>query len=349
MGVRAVIGEIDHQRILGETQLIELRQHASHIAVLVFKHRIGAAGVVGVLLFRIHGRLGDEQVPEFSPIALRCRPGRMRGGEGDVAEKRLLPVPHDEIQRLVRADIHDVALRPHHPAVLFQRRIEVLAPVPRGVAEIFREAAPRRVIRVLRAVVPFSEGSRRITRRLERIGEGFLIEVDPLLPGRDPCHAGARVIASGEHLRAGGRAERADVEVLQGRPVRGDRVDVRRRDLPVPRMRVIAPARIVREENDHIRLRGKVTFGKQRKAGQEGRGFRLHPGNPAPSPAPCEGKIPPRKRPYIAWSVPATGRSAPLSAQSKPATNRSVSGSARSVPSNTRSIPAIARSEPGTY
>ena len=67
-------------------------------------------------------------------------------------------------------------------------------------------------------------------------------------------HAAARVIAAGEELGPRRRADRADVEPLEQRAVARQRVDVRRREIRVAVDAQIAPALIVGEDDDDVRL-----------------------------------------------------------------------------------------------
>jgi hypothetical protein len=111
------------------------------------------------------------------------------------------------------------------------------------------------MIRPLRTIVPFAESPRRVARRLERIRQRSLIRVQPLLSRRDAAHAGARMITPREKLRARRRAHRANVESIQRRSAARDGVDVWRAHLRVAADAVVAPARIIGEEDDDVRTR----------------------------------------------------------------------------------------------
>ena len=53
----------------------------------------------------------------------------MRRGERDKAKEWFLFVAINERDRSIRTDIDNVARRTNHAAIVFQRRIEVLAPM----------------------------------------------------------------------------------------------------------------------------------------------------------------------------------------------------------------------------
>src|SRR6187399_1186649 len=113
----------------------------------------------------------------------------MRRIERQITEEWLLLILLDEGERVVREIVGDVSFAAHGLTVVLERRIEVFAPVAGGKPVVFIEPARVRVVRPLAAVVPFAEGARRVTRRLEGIGNRLLVEVHLLLPGRHTAHS----------------------------------------------------------------------------------------------------------------------------------------------------------------
>ena len=104
---------------------------------------------------------------------------RVRRVERQVAEKGPPPVFLDERHRVVGQVVGDEAFAPDQLAVVVKRRIEVAAPVARGEAVVFIEAARVGMIRILAAVVPFAKGAGRVARGLEGVGDGFLVQIQP--------------------------------------------------------------------------------------------------------------------------------------------------------------------------
>jgi hypothetical protein len=113
-GVGAVVGEIDDDGVVLDAVLLQPRKHAAHVHVLVLDHRQSAAGFIGDFLCCLRGGLRDGLVLEALPIRLWSGPGRVRRGEGDVADEGLVFVLVDEAEGAIRADIDDVALRADH-------------------------------------------------------------------------------------------------------------------------------------------------------------------------------------------------------------------------------------------
>ena len=87
----------------------------------------------------------------------------------------------DKAQRTICADIDDIAVRAYHAPVLFQRCIEILAPMTGGMPEVFIKATCRRMVWPLTAIVPFAKRPCGITGSLEGIRDGFFIQIQPLM------------------------------------------------------------------------------------------------------------------------------------------------------------------------
>src|SRR5205085_2768529 len=115
-------------------------------------------------------------------VFVRHAKGRVRCVVGDVAEKGPRLVFLDERQRMIREIIGHEALAAGEPVIVLQWRIEILAPVTGRETVVFLETARVRMVGPLAAIVPFAKGTRRVTGRLEGLGNGALVEVEPLLP-----------------------------------------------------------------------------------------------------------------------------------------------------------------------
>ena len=166
-----------------------------------------------------------------------------------------------------REVVGDVAFAAHGLAVVFERRVEVFAPMAGGEAVVFVEAARVWMIRPLRAVVPFSKSARRVARGLECIGERLLVRVQTLPPGRDAAHTAARMITSGKKLGARRRANRADKKAVERCAGARDGIDVGRAQIRVAGKTEIAPPGIVGEEDDDV---GPARFRSAKLAADQG-------------------------------------------------------------------------------
>ncbi len=139
----------------------------------------------------------------------------MGHGERHVADKRFRRVAVDEVECLVRAEVHDVARLAHHSTVLFEGRIEVLAPMPRTVPVVLVEPACHQVVRPLAAVVPLAECSRHIARRVKSVGDGAFIQIEPFQSGGNSAHAAARMIAPSQELSPRRNTDRTHEEPVE--------------------------------------------------------------------------------------------------------------------------------------
>lgn len=89
----------------------------------------------------------------------------------------------------------------------------------------------------------------------EGVGHGFSRQIQTLLPRGHSGNAGPAMIASGEKIRPRRSTNLANVESLQRNPFAGERGDARRFHQGVAGMAEVSPARVIREQNDDIRLR----------------------------------------------------------------------------------------------
>jgi len=123
------------------------------------------------------------------------------------------------------------------------------------MAKVVVEPAGHRVVWPLAAIVPFAKGAGGVAGGLKRLGDRPLVQVHPLLACRDPADARSRMIAPGQQFRPRGRAHGTDVEAIERHAVAGQRIDGGRADLQIAVPAVVAPARVVREEDDHVGTR----------------------------------------------------------------------------------------------
>ena len=270
-GVRAIVGEVEDDGVLFQLVLGQLLEDAAHIAILVFHHGEGAAGLVRVFLLRFGGLLGERKIFEALPIRLRHAPWGVGGGEGNVAKERFLVVPPDEAEGAVGADIHEVSPGPDHAAIFFEGSIEVFAPVAGGIAEELIKTACGRMVGPLAAVMPFSKGPGGVSGGLKGIREGFFCEVQPFPARGDAAHTAARVVASGEHFGTGRGADRANEKVLKGYSGAGNAINVWRTDLGVAGVAEVSPAGIIGKENHHIGTPRRGVRFQAKKCGQPNR------------------------------------------------------------------------------
>jgi hypothetical protein len=168
--------------------------------------------------------------------------------------------------------VGDVAPAADEPAVVLQGRIEIVAPMPFREAIEGVEAAGQRMVGPLGAVVPLAEAAGGVAGVAEDLGERPLRGVHPLLAERDAADAAARMIAAGEQLGPGGGADRLHAEPLEDRAVAGERVDRGRGEVRVADERVVAPAGVVGDDDEHVwpRRRGGRDGGAE-PAGGHGR------------------------------------------------------------------------------
>ena len=192
----------------------------------------------------------------------------MRRVEGQVTEERAIFVLPDELHRVIGQVVDDEAFAADEPAVVLQDRAEVVAPVAGAEAVILLEAAGVRVIRILHAVVPLPERGGRIPGCPERVADGLLVQIEPLAPGRRAVNPATRMVAPGEELGPRRRADRADIEPVEQRPVPGQRIDVRRLQVHVAVNAQIPPALVVGQNNHNIRpaIGRTGRFGWKRRA-----------------------------------------------------------------------------------
>ena len=114
-----------------------------------------------------------------------------------------------------------------------------------------------------RREVPLADGQRRVPGVAQEAGEGGGRLGQPgVVAGeaeRDvgqEAHPDGVVVASREEGRPRGRAQRGDVEAVEGRPAGGQRVHVRRPDVGAERAQM-AEAGVVEHDDDDVRRAGR--------------------------------------------------------------------------------------------
>ena len=254
VGVRPVVREKDDDRLLRDARFIKPRQHPPHVLVDVGDHRVGG--------LRLHVEARD--VREAVEVLVRHLGRPVRRLVRHVAQERPargVPVPH-EADRPVRQHVRQVAVRLQRAAapaaaVLPDRRVEVVVPMPRAEADEQVEALPHRVHRIRRPVVPLAEGGGRVAGVLEQLGDRHLVGPHVLHAAGDAVDVRPQVHPPGQQRRPRRRADRRDVEPLQPRPVLRDRVQVRRLEVLVAVDREVAPALVVGHDEQHVRRGGE--------------------------------------------------------------------------------------------
>ena len=180
----------------------------------------------------------------------------MRRVVRQVDEERLVLVFLDVVDRPTREVIDHETFAFDDAPIELQHRTEVVAPVARTESVELVEATAIRMIRKLHSIVPFPESPRRIARRLEDIRDRRLVEVESLTSGRGRVDAPSLVIAPRQEFRPRRGANRTDIEPVEGSSVGCEGIDARRREIRIPVQRQVAPALVVCEKYDDVRLAG---------------------------------------------------------------------------------------------
>ena len=106
-----------------------------------------------------------------------------------IAEERTIFVFGDEFQGMVCQIINYESLSSYDFSVMLENRIEIISPVPGAETVIIVETPGVRVIGILSAVVPFPISRGYISGRFECIADGFFVNIQSFLSGRDAAHA----------------------------------------------------------------------------------------------------------------------------------------------------------------
>ncbi len=222
--VGAVVAKVDNDRVVGDAHVVQLVEQTADIPINVLAHGQSRADVAEVLLLGFAVAHLELEVLELVPPAIGNLHRGMRGVVGEVAEERFARLDRigHELHRLVGEVVDAEAFALHEPAVVFQRRAEVVAPVAGAEAVILVKAAPVRVVGILHPVVPLAEGPGPVSARLEGVADGRLIQVESFTACGGAVDASAGMVTARQELRAGGGADGADVESIEHRAIAGE-------------------------------------------------------------------------------------------------------------------------------
>lgn len=220
--------------------------------------------------------------------------GRVHGGVREVEEERLRRVlgawflvlrclgAADELHGLVGVDFLDAVLvrlveqaldfviahERHHAATVHARGFEHVIGI--RDAEVVIKALPRGQKRRLVAEVPLADALRGVAERLQAVGDGVLLRMQPVLRPRriHARHGNACAIAPGHDLRPRHTAHRRGVEGRELHPLPRHAVEVRRFLLHRAEGPDVAVAEVVDEVDDDVRT-GRSCGTKRRAEGEE--------------------------------------------------------------------------------
>ena len=161
----AVVAGENHQRVLGQPKLIELRQDAANAFVDARDHRR-----VRRIVMPARRRLVLEPLDQLLLRLVR----RVHAEVRQVQEERLVLVPLDEIDRAVRQKIGQVlTLR------ILGLRVGLEIEMPARRLNRLVEAALARMMLRTFAQVPLAEHAGRVAGLLQRVGDRDLVQRQP--------------------------------------------------------------------------------------------------------------------------------------------------------------------------
>ena len=290
--VRTVVGAVDDDRVLRESELVQLVQQGADDLVVV-DHRV------------VVGRLPAAGLSQAFRLRMRAEV-HVRGVEPDEERRAGLLLAIDEVDRVLehlvvdrlhallrqRPGVLDPLLADPAPALI--RRVVVGVRGPRmhhatrrkALAEA-REVLGRRVVRRLRlllgvqvvevaeelvepvrgwekvvlvAQMVLAELSRRISQGLEQLGDRRVLGLQSDVGSRHPDLAQTRSVAalSGDERGAAGGAALLAIGIGEAHPLVGDAVDVRRAvsHQSVAVAAQVADSDVVSPDDEDVRLLG---------------------------------------------------------------------------------------------
>ena len=208
---RAVIARVEHDRVVGQVQVVEHRQQASDVPVDVGHHAVEPGEHLAEALLAVGRR-----------PALRHLQRRVRSVGGEVGEERPGSMRFHERDRGIGEDIGAVALGAHRHTVAMEHRVGVrLAFAPVVLPVVARLADATGVVherlvepevacphRVGVPQVPLPERPGAVADVAEQRTDGHLAGVDHRAPAEGVDRPRALVVAPGHQAGASRRAER---------------------------------------------------------------------------------------------------------------------------------------------
>ena len=173
-------------------------------------------------------------------------------------------MPLDQLHGVPAEELRDVALLLHRlvvaePVARAVRRVgEVVDLAEERAVLVVEPALPRPVLPVGVAEVPLADDRGPVAGLLQRLRQEPLLGVESVAAVRrddERLQAVAERVAARHEGGARRRADRLGVELLEPRPLPGERVDARRPDVGAVEADVL-PAEVVREDVDDVRFRG---------------------------------------------------------------------------------------------
>ena len=168
-----------------ELQFIELRQDATHVPVDALAHRQRGAGHRNRLQLGIPVSHFGIHMRELLEEAVGNLHRGVRSVERQIAKERAILVPGDELHGVVGQIVGDVAFAADQLAVVIELGVEILSPVSGSETVVFVEAAGVRMIGKLRPVMLLAKSAGGVASRLESLGNGHFIQVQPRTPPLD--------------------------------------------------------------------------------------------------------------------------------------------------------------------
>jgi len=273
----AVVGQEDHDRVVGQLELVKLGQQAADVVVDVLNHAIDSAKHIRVVARRHRmprlGKLvrGKILFPMTLAVLVRDLVRRVRTVEGQIHKERLIAGLLNELDGRVGDHVADVPLGLDPLAVVAERGVEIGSPFVHRVRRIAglgqsASAQHQRFLkplvhgphRVVVAQVPFAEDPCAIAAGSQHLGQRRFVGMHQRTPQEGVDHAGAVVIPSRHQARPRWRTDGHDVKLGQRDALPRQTVDMRSANDRIARRAKFAEALIVRQDDDHVRFGCRV-------------------------------------------------------------------------------------------
>ena len=241
-GVRTVVAGEKHEGVRRETEFVELRQQPARVVIEILDHRIDRS---------LHRR--EAALAVFGKQIRRRLHRGVAGVEWHVTEERLPPLTFDERERGVGDHIGDETLAWRDHTVVFQLRIEIVRKESAAKAKELVEALAARRGGLIGAVVPLAKTARDVSRRFQRLGDRDLVTMHDFEGVRGVDHPQSQMMPSGEQRRPRGRADGADVEVIEFHALAFQFVEHRRIQAIVSVATQVTPPHVVGQDEENVR------------------------------------------------------------------------------------------------